>query len=85
MAAAVDGAELNNLIWVRCGGDSGAALKSTGEILSAGGFGTVVLDLGGVARKDLEKDSQFLLAPIPAGCRAYGNDPSPAGKGTVGS
>jgi hypothetical protein len=55
MAAAVDGAELNKLIWVRCGGDCGAALKSTGEILSAGGFGTVVLDLGGVARKDLRK------------------------------
>ena len=55
MAAAFDGAELNKLIWVRCGGDWGAALKSTGEILSAGGFGTVVLDLGGVARKDLRK------------------------------
>ena len=55
VAAAVDGAALNNLIWVRCGGDFGSALKSTGEILSAGGFGTVVLDLGGVARKDLRK------------------------------
>ena len=55
MAAAVDGTELNNLIWVRCGGDCGSALKSTGELLSAGGFGTVVLDLGGVARKDLRK------------------------------
>ena len=55
MAASINGARLNNLIWVRCDGDFGVGLKAAGEILSAGGFGTVILDLGGVPRRELRK------------------------------
>jgi hypothetical protein len=55
MAASMNGARLNKLIWVRCKGDLGAGLKALGEVLSAGGFGTVILDIAGASRREVRK------------------------------
>jgi len=55
MAASMNGAGLNKLIWVRCNGDLGTGLKALGEVLSAGGFGIVILDIAGVSRREVKK------------------------------
>ncbi|MGH9765777.1 MAG: hypothetical protein ACREAC_33495, partial [Blastocatellia bacterium] len=47
-AASID---LDQLLWVRCGGDLGHALKATELVLQSGGFGVVVLDIGNLTRK----------------------------------
>lgn len=49
------GLDLNRLLWVRCGGDAGKALKAADMILHAGGFGLVCLDLGGVDPRVLNR------------------------------
>lgn len=44
-SAAEAGVELERLLWVRCGGNAGHAMRSADLLLHAGGFGIVLLDL----------------------------------------
>jgi recombination protein RecA len=44
-SAAAAGVVLENLLWVRCGGNAEHALRSADLLLQAGGFGVVALDL----------------------------------------
>src|SRR5260370_1261011 len=44
-SAAATGIALDRLIWVRCGGRAEHAMKAADNLLHAGGFGVVVLDL----------------------------------------
>lgn len=39
------GVQLDRLLWVRCGGDAGHAMRAADLLLHAGGFGVVLLDL----------------------------------------
>ena len=45
-SAAAAGIDLGRLLWVRCGGNAGHALKAADLLVQGGGFGLVVLDLG---------------------------------------
>lgn len=45
VTAAAAGVVLSQLVWIRCGHDAGHALKAADNLLHAGGFGVVVLDL----------------------------------------
>jgi hypothetical protein len=47
-SAAAAGADLDRLLWVRCGHDAGHALKAVDLLIQGGGFGLVALDLGDV-------------------------------------
>ena len=47
-SASRSGVVLPNVVWVRCGGNAGAALKAADLLLHGGGFGLVCLDLAGV-------------------------------------
>jgi len=47
--AAAAGVELDQLLWIRCGGRPPAALAAADQVLHAGGFGLTVLDLGDLA------------------------------------
>jgi hypothetical protein len=44
-SAAEAGVEVSRLIWIRCNGNSGHALRATDLLLHAGGFSVVCLDL----------------------------------------
>jgi hypothetical protein len=44
-SAAEAGVDLGHLIWIKCNGNSGHALRATDLLLHAGGFGVVCLDL----------------------------------------
>ncbi len=44
-SAAESGIALDQLLWVRCGGNAEHALKAADLILQAGGFGVVIMDL----------------------------------------
>ena len=44
--AAAAGVRLENLLWIRCGKDAEAALKSADLLIQGGGFGIVAMDLG---------------------------------------
>jgi len=44
-SAAEAGVELSRLVWIRCNGNSGHALRATDLLLHAGGFGVVCLDI----------------------------------------
>lgn len=44
--AAAAGVLLENVLWVRCGKNAEAALKSADLLIQGGGFGVVALDLG---------------------------------------
>ncbi len=50
-SAAAAGIALDRLVWVRCGGNAGHAMKAVDNLLHAGGFGVVVLDLCDVAAR----------------------------------
>ena len=54
-SAAAAGVALEQLLWVRCGGNAEHALKATDLLVQAGGFGLVVMDLAdtpvGTARR----------------------------------
>ena len=54
-SAAAAGVALDRLIWVRCGGRSDHAMKAADNLLHAGGFGVVVLDLGHVSQRDARR------------------------------
>src|SRR3984893_16409244 len=45
VSAAAAGVALSQLVWIRCGHNTGHALKTADYLLHAGGFGVVVLDL----------------------------------------
>jgi len=45
VSAAAAGVALSQLVWIRCGHNTGHALKAADYLLHAGGFGVVVLDL----------------------------------------
>jgi hypothetical protein len=47
-SAATAGVDLQQLLWVRCGGNVGWALKAADLLLQSGGFGLVILDLGDI-------------------------------------
>jgi hypothetical protein len=44
--AAAAGVRLESIVWVRCGKDAEAALKSADLLIQGGGFGVVAMDLG---------------------------------------
>lgn len=46
-AAARAGVQLHRLLWVRCNHSAEQALKATDLLIQGGGFGVVVMDLGG--------------------------------------
>jgi hypothetical protein len=43
------GVDLQRLLWIRCAGNAEHALRATDLLVSGGGFGLVVMDLGDVA------------------------------------
>ena len=45
VSAAATGVALSQLVWIRCGHNTGHALKAADYLLHAGGFGVIVLDL----------------------------------------
>ena len=45
-AAARGGVDLARLVWIRCGGNAGHALKAADLLLAGGGFGVVAMDMG---------------------------------------
>jgi hypothetical protein len=45
VSAASAGVTLSQLVWIRCGHNAGYALKAADNLLHAGGFGVIVLDL----------------------------------------
>jgi hypothetical protein len=54
-SAAASGVTLDRLIWIRCGGKADHALKAADNLLHAGGFGVVVLDLCHVSQRDCRR------------------------------
>jgi len=54
-SAAATGIALDRLIWVRCGGKAEHAMKAADNLLHAGGFGVVVLDLCHVPQRDAQR------------------------------
>ena len=54
-AAHASGVALQNLLWIRCGHDAGAALKATDILLHGGGFGVLCLDLSDVQPRLLNR------------------------------
>jgi len=47
-SATAAGVDLGRLLWVRCAGNPGHALKAADLLVNAGGFGIIVLDLADV-------------------------------------
>ena len=45
VSAAAAGVALSQMVWIRCGNNAGHALKAADNLLHAGGFGAVILDL----------------------------------------
>lgn len=45
VSAAASGVALSQLVWIRCGHNAGHALKAADNLLHAGGFGVIALDL----------------------------------------
>ena len=54
-SAAHSGVELDRLVWVRCRGDTEAAMKAADLIVHGGGFGMVCLDLSEVPLRALQR------------------------------
>ncbi len=52
-SAALSGVELENLLWIRCGGNIEKAFMSADYLVQAKGFGAVWLDLNGLSKRDL--------------------------------
>ena len=49
------GVVLENLIWVRCGGDLRSAMKAADLLLHGGGLGLLTLDIAGASKRDLNR------------------------------
>lgn len=47
------GVELENLLWIRCGGDIEKAFMAADYLVQAKGFGAVWLNLSGISKRDL--------------------------------
>ncbi|MEP6715200.1 MAG: ATPase domain-containing protein [Terriglobia bacterium] len=54
-SAAEMGVDLERVLWVDCGGNAEHALKATDLLMSAGGFGLVVLDLADTPDKETRR------------------------------
>jgi hypothetical protein len=54
-SAAAAGVKLTQLLWIRCGGNAGAAMRTADLLLHAGGFGVVVLDLAETKPRFLDR------------------------------
>ena len=52
-SAALANVELENLLWVKCGGDIEKAFMSADYLVQAKGFGAIWLDLSGLSKKQL--------------------------------
>lgn len=55
LAALQAGATLAHILWARCGGNMEKLWKATDLVLQGGGFGVVVLDLGDVPERELNR------------------------------
>ena len=55
VSAAATGIALDRLIWIRCSGRVDHAIKAADNLLHAGGFGVVVLDLCHVSQRDARR------------------------------
>jgi recA bacterial DNA recombination protein len=55
VSASRAGVALENLLWVRCHTDAGAALKTADILLHSGGFGVVCLDLSDISQRILNR------------------------------
>lgn len=53
VTATLAGVELQNLLWVKCGGDVEKAFLSADYLVQAKGFGCIWLDLGGLPQNKL--------------------------------
>jgi hypothetical protein len=53
-SAAVGGVELENLLWVKCGGDIEHAFMAADYLVQAKGFGAVWLNLNGIPKHQLK-------------------------------
>ena len=54
-SASAAGADLDRLLWVRCGGNVPHALTAADWLTSAGGFGVVALDLADLASEQVRR------------------------------
>jgi hypothetical protein len=52
-SAFLAGVELENLLWIRCGGDIEKAFMAADYLVQAKGFGAVWLNLSGISKRDL--------------------------------
>jgi hypothetical protein len=52
-SAVISGVEIENLLWVRCGGDLEKAFMSADYLVQAKGFGAVWLNLSGLPKRQL--------------------------------
>ena len=52
-SAVLGGVELENLLWIRCGGDLEKAFMSADLLVQAKGFGSVWLNLNGLSQREL--------------------------------
>ena len=53
-SAVSSGVELENLLWIRCGGNIEKAFMAADYLVQAKGFGAVWLDLNGISKRDLQ-------------------------------
>ncbi len=54
-SAVLSGVELENLLWVRCGGNLEKAFMSADYLVQAKGFGVVWLNLNGLSKRELRQ------------------------------
>lgn len=52
-SAALAGVEVENLLWIRCGGDIEKSFMAADYLVQAKGFGAVWLNLSGISKRDL--------------------------------
>ncbi len=52
-SAVSSGVEIENLLWVKCGGDLEKAFMAADYLVQAKGFGVIWLDLNGLSRKQI--------------------------------
>lgn len=56
-SAAGAGVDLDRLLWIRCGGSVEKALQATDWLVTGGGFGVVVFDLGDISPRTARRIS----------------------------
>jgi hypothetical protein len=55
LSAAAAGVALEQCLWARCGGNIENAMKVADNLLHAGGFGVIVLDLCGISQRAVRR------------------------------